>query len=92
MGELTQRQVAVLRRARLAASGACTTYLTPAGMTVRQTGEVCRQLDRRGYMKRERQGGRMWRITSSGIQWLRSLDTGRPWMVRGYKRGAPSHG
>jgi hypothetical protein len=79
MSKLTVRQVAVLRRADATTSAACTTWLCPAGMTVAQTGNVCRQLEPKGYMVRERGA---WRITSSGHQWLRSLDAGRPWMVR----------
>lgn len=86
MGELTQRQVAVLREARAANGRACTTYLTPPGMTVAQTGNVCRQLEAKGYMERQLSYRRAWGITSSGVQWLRSLDAGRPWMVRGWKR------
>jgi len=90
MEQLTQRQVAVLRRAREAGGGACTTYLTPTGMTVAQTGAVCRQLEPKGYMARERHYRQSWKITSSGVQWLRSLDAGRPWMVRGWKSAQPA--
>lgn len=81
-GELTERQVAVMRKARQFSSHACTTALTPTGMTVAQTGAVCRQLDRKGYMKRQANYRQAWSITSSGIQGLRLLDAGRPWMVR----------
>lgn len=81
--KLTERQVAVMRRAREFSSDACTNALTPAGMTVAQTGAVCRQLDRKGFMQRRATWSQAWSITSSGIQWLRSLDAGRPWMVRG---------
>lgn len=83
MGEkLTERQVAVMRRARASNPFACTTALTPAGMNVAQTGAVCRQLERRGFMARQPHYRQAWQITTSGIQWLRSLDAGRLWMVR----------
>lgn len=82
--QLTERQVRVLRRALSAPSGACTTHLTPSDMTVAQTGSCCRQLEAKGYMARQAHYSRAWSITSSGTQWLRSLDAGRPWMVRGF--------
>lgn len=84
MGEqLTERQVAVMRRSRTSEGAACTNWLTPPGMTTAQTSAVCRQLEARGLMTRESHYRHAWRITSSGNQWLRSLDAGRPWMVRG---------
>lgn len=86
MSNLTERQVTVLRRAASIEGDACTNWLTPPGMTVAQTGAVCRQLEPKGFMARRRWGSHMWLITSSGRQWLRSLDAGRPWMVRGWKR------
>lgn len=87
--KLTERQVAVMRRAREATSEACTTALTPAGMNVAQTGTVCRQLERRGFMARQPHYRQAWKITTSGIQWLRSLDAGRPWMIRQALPAAP---
>lgn len=86
MGRLTERQVAVLRRAATNPHDACTTWICPEGMTVAQTGNVCRQLEAKGYMARRATCDRSWGITSSGRQWLRSLDAGRPWMVRGWSK------
>lgn len=90
MSGLTERQVAVMRRAAETDSDACTNWLTPKGMTVAQTGNVCRQLEAKGYMARRATYAHAWGITSSGRQWLRSLDAGRPWMVRGWKAGRPT--
>lgn len=87
--KLTERQVAVMRRARSSTSAACTTALTPSGMNVAQTGAACRQLERRGFMARQPNYRQAWQITTSGIQWLRSLDAGRPWMVRQALSAAP---
>lgn len=87
--KLTERQVAVMRRARGMASAAFTNALTPAGMNVAQTGTVCRQLERRGFMARHPHYRQAWKITTSGIQWLGSLDAGRPWMVRQALPAAP---
>lgn len=88
MSRLTERQVSVLRRAQASGGHGCTNFLTPPGMTVAQTGAVCRQLEPKGYMARQPNYRQAWGITSSGIQWLRSLDAGRPWMVRGKSRQA----
>ena len=86
MTRLTERQVAVLRRARERSGPASTTRLAPTHLTVAQTATVCRQLEPKGYMVREHHYDRAWSITDSGIQWLRSLDAGRPWMVKGCGR------
>lgn len=84
--KLTPRQVAVLRRATSTDGPACTTWLTPSDMTVAQTYAVVRRLESKGLIVRHRPGSTSWKATSSGRQWLRSLDAGRPWMVRGWKR------
>ncbi len=91
-------QVSVLRRAAEAASGqACTTWLRPDSMTVRQTYAACIRLESYGLMARNPRWASGWSISSSGQQWLRSLDAGRPWMVRGYQKtplptGCEGHG
>ncbi len=79
-------QVAVLRRAEASSGMACTTWLRPDGMTVRQTYAACVRLESYGLMARSPRWVSGWSISSSGQQWLRSLDAGRPWMVRGYRK------
>ncbi len=90
MTKLTQMQVAVLRAAvecaRTGSGEACTTYLCPPEMTVKQTWRACFQLEGKGLMERRAFSSSVWRATTSGTQWLRSLDAGRPWMVRGHKQ------
>lgn len=85
MSLLSPNQIAVLRRAASHEGDACTNWLTPDGMTVAQTWAACSQLEHKGYLARRPSARTAWGATSSGRQWLRSLDAGRPWMVRGYR-------
>lgn len=91
MSKLNARAVAILRAAPIddgRPAEACTTWYANRclpGVSTSQARATLRLLERKGFMETAR-GACLFRITSSGIQWLRSLDAGRPWMVRGYKR------
>lgn len=88
MSRLSTRQVAVLRRlAQMGPVGgrACTRWVARgAAITTAQAYAACRRLEFMG-LAREVQP-HTWAASSSGQQWLRYLDAGRPWLVRGAAR------
>lgn len=51
---------------------------------------TARVLERKGYVEVEHISDvhKRYSITSSGEQLVRSIDAGRPWMVKGYRPGA----
>lgn len=92
MSKPSMRQVMLLRSLRCLKTGSSSTWwiaklnkITPAAAR-----NDLAFLEAAGLVARaDRSSGDhtiMWGRTTSGSQWLASLDAGRPWMVRGYKR------
>lgn len=85
--QITERQLAVLRALIAAQGAASTTWIARAAkLSTVQAAASCRQMDSKGLVERYPSGSVFWRASTSGVQWLRYFEAGRPWLIRGHAR------
>lgn len=90
-GVITKGQLAVLRRLEGSRERRARSFgFNACDFGGKQAAALARALERKGYVLVDdiKPGHKRYSITTSGEQLIRSIDAGRPWLVKGYRHGA----